>query len=286
MLEGRLEDWVKKASKEGKVLTDALLRRKAREFGDAMGYTEDKFKASSGWLENFKHRHGIRRGVWHGNGTLDAKYRAYATDFIPDTIEPIIPFPGTPPPLKDDRGYNDPVDTDDEDDVHMHAVAEQENIPPADAQGMSSSLGLISQPWSQSSEPTVSHVESSAAHAYDTHNSSQLGYPSYGGAAVGAPAAGSTMEAGAATEASFPGVLPHMEFPPGADVIEPVGEIDDREAERCIHKLLIYLKSKDDELDLEAEVWAAMFRVRAKIFGIISGRPYDQPPMQVRPNQS
>ena len=95
MLEGRLEDWVKNASKAGKVLTDQLLRRKAREFGDAMGFTQDKFKASSGWLENFKHRHGIRRGVWYGNGTLDQKYRAYANDFVPDEPQPIIPFPGT-----------------------------------------------------------------------------------------------------------------------------------------------------------------------------------------------
>ena len=78
MLEGRLEDWVKKASKEGKVLTDALLRRKAREFGDAMGYTEDKFKASSGWLENFKHRYGIRRGQYFGQGKMHKAIHAYA----------------------------------------------------------------------------------------------------------------------------------------------------------------------------------------------------------------
>lgn len=27
---------------------------------------EDKFKASAGWVENFKHRHGIKKGVWVG----------------------------------------------------------------------------------------------------------------------------------------------------------------------------------------------------------------------------
>ncbi|EJF57114.1 CenpB-DNA-bind-domain-containing protein [Dichomitus squalens LYAD-421 SS1] len=283
LLEGRLEDWVKKASKEGKVLTDALLRRKAREFGDHMGYTEDKFKASSGWLENFKHRHGIRRGVWHGNGTLDAKYRAYATDFIPDTIEPVIPFPGTPPPIKEDRGYNDPVDTDDEDDATMHAVAEQENIPPANAQAMPSSLGLIPHPWSQSAEPTTSHASSSAAHAYGPSSPSQVAYASYDDATVGGSASGSAMDAGADSHGAQIGELAFL--PDGVEVIEPIGEVDDREAERCIHKLIFYLKTRD-ELELEAEVWAAMFRVRAKIFGLISGRPYDQPPMQIHPNGS
>jgi Tc5 transposase DNA-binding domain len=38
--------------------------------------TEDKFKASSGWVENFKHRHGIRGGVWHGEGRNTKMARA------------------------------------------------------------------------------------------------------------------------------------------------------------------------------------------------------------------
>jgi len=31
-----------------------------------MGIGDDKFKASSGWVENYKHRHGIRKGIWEG----------------------------------------------------------------------------------------------------------------------------------------------------------------------------------------------------------------------------
>ena len=53
-----------------------------------------------------------------------SKYRAYASDFIPDEPQPIIPFPGTPPPIKEDRGYNDPIDTDDEGDAQALAAAE------------------------------------------------------------------------------------------------------------------------------------------------------------------
>ena len=68
-LERRLEEWVKIASKAGKTLTDSVLRQKARELGDEMGYTADKFKASSGWLENFEHHHGIRRGQYNGSAT-------------------------------------------------------------------------------------------------------------------------------------------------------------------------------------------------------------------------
>lgn len=49
-------------------LSDSLIRNKARDIAKALRISEDKFKASSGWVENFKHRHGIRRGVWHGDG--------------------------------------------------------------------------------------------------------------------------------------------------------------------------------------------------------------------------
>ena len=45
-----------------------MIRNKAREIAKSLRISEDKFKASSGWVENFKHRHGIRRGVWHGDG--------------------------------------------------------------------------------------------------------------------------------------------------------------------------------------------------------------------------
>jgi hypothetical protein len=49
-------------------LTDSVIRNKAKEVAKQLQIPEDKFKASSGWVENFKHRHGIRRGQFHGNG--------------------------------------------------------------------------------------------------------------------------------------------------------------------------------------------------------------------------
>ena len=45
-----------------------MIRNKAKEVAKQLQIPEDKFKASSGWVENFKHRHGIRRGQFHGNG--------------------------------------------------------------------------------------------------------------------------------------------------------------------------------------------------------------------------
>lgn len=77
-IEVRLEDWVKEAAQNGRAITDSLLREEARKIGNALGYTPEKFKASSGWLENFKHRAGIRRGVYYGNGLLHQKVHSIA----------------------------------------------------------------------------------------------------------------------------------------------------------------------------------------------------------------
>ena len=44
---------------QGKMLTDTVLCEQAQWLGDELRYMPEKFKASSGWLENFKHHYGI-----------------------------------------------------------------------------------------------------------------------------------------------------------------------------------------------------------------------------------
>ncbi|KAJ4001722.1 hypothetical protein F5050DRAFT_1708077 [Lentinula boryana] len=46
--------------------SDASLREKARAIARSHGITPEQFKASSGWVENFKQRHGIKNGFWGG----------------------------------------------------------------------------------------------------------------------------------------------------------------------------------------------------------------------------
>jgi len=40
----------------------------AKEAAKQLQIPEDKFKACSGWAEDFKHRYGTRRGQFHRNG--------------------------------------------------------------------------------------------------------------------------------------------------------------------------------------------------------------------------
>ena len=40
-----------------------MLRSKAKEIAKDLKLGEDKFKASAGWVENFKHRNNIVKGI-------------------------------------------------------------------------------------------------------------------------------------------------------------------------------------------------------------------------------
>ncbi|EAU86253.2 centromere binding protein B [Coprinopsis cinerea okayama7 len=65
-LEAVMRDFLQEALDKDIPLSDSLIRTRALEIAKGLGISEEKFKASSGWVENFKHRHGIRSGKWTG----------------------------------------------------------------------------------------------------------------------------------------------------------------------------------------------------------------------------
>ncbi|KIK24504.1 hypothetical protein PISMIDRAFT_98394 [Pisolithus microcarpus 441] len=66
-VEEELVNWLVQMKQQNTLLTDALIRSKAKETARNLQIPEERFKASSGWVENFKHRHNIRKGVWLGH---------------------------------------------------------------------------------------------------------------------------------------------------------------------------------------------------------------------------
>lgn len=58
----------------------------------ALEITEEKFKASSGWVENFKQRHGIRGGNWHGDGRNAQMGRAQGAGALTNTGAVLSPL--------------------------------------------------------------------------------------------------------------------------------------------------------------------------------------------------
>jgi hypothetical protein len=53
---------VQEKARAGELINDASLKDQAKAAARRRGITEDQFKASGGWIENFKQRHRIKRG--------------------------------------------------------------------------------------------------------------------------------------------------------------------------------------------------------------------------------
>jgi hypothetical protein len=58
-IEEALTIWVENALQAGLIITDSILLTKA--LGFAFLFSEDKFKGSNGWVDNFKKRHNLRQ---------------------------------------------------------------------------------------------------------------------------------------------------------------------------------------------------------------------------------
>lgn len=75
-IERNMQEWIVQCHNHNVIMTDALIRNKARDIAKSLEWPEEKFKASSGWVENFKHRHGIRKGLWNQEGKNSSSSRA------------------------------------------------------------------------------------------------------------------------------------------------------------------------------------------------------------------
>jgi Tc5 transposase DNA-binding domain len=64
LVEALMATWLQECLDRDVPITDSSIRQKALEAANHSGVPREKFKASSGWIENFKHRHEIRGGKW------------------------------------------------------------------------------------------------------------------------------------------------------------------------------------------------------------------------------
>ncbi|KAK2465222.1 hypothetical protein APHAL10511_002576 [Amanita phalloides] len=78
-IEADLEPWLEECHNKQIVITDALIRTKAKEVAQRLHIPEERFKASSGWIENFKLRQGIKSGKLTGDGKEARLRNIYAT---------------------------------------------------------------------------------------------------------------------------------------------------------------------------------------------------------------
>lgn len=264
-LEYRLAEWVETVSKDGVVLSDALLRSKAREIGNAVGYTLDKFKASSGWLENFKHRHGIKRGVWTGSGTSLLKARACALDFQPSVLEDCPPGPFRVDKPSDAAGSSHTGSS------RTGGSAQQ------GPQVMHPSASLNVQPsWSRTNEAASNDHASTSALMYPSSDQSSYSIASEDQQ----PVAGATMltaepvaisldpEEGGEGNQTY--VVPEL---PEILEREDVPNVDD--AERAIDKVLAYARANHGELEIDDPGFEKLLELKYRLFYKATGQPFD-----------
>ncbi|KAF9220967.1 CenpB-DNA-bind-domain-containing protein [Gyrodon lividus] len=135
-VEEELVNWLVKMKQQNTLLTDALIRNKAKETARNLQIPEERFKASSGWVENFKHRHNIRKGVWLGaHKTLRAARGVGATHLRKGSNEsvlsPLNPAFESRSEALAGRGSTHAAEDGEED---MESEDEQDLDPPHDSQ--------------------------------------------------------------------------------------------------------------------------------------------------------
>ena len=74
-LEKMMQEWLVEYTREGKLITDAAIRQKAKSLVPELIAT-GAFKASTGWIDNFKARNGIRNGRQEVPSTSDTAQNA------------------------------------------------------------------------------------------------------------------------------------------------------------------------------------------------------------------
>lgn len=92
-IEHKLKDWLLTKVEVGSSVSDKDIHDKALEFAKGSSAATAKFKASHGWIDGFKVRHGIRKGIWLGYGTSNEKDRALGNGHanLPDPLESLGP---------------------------------------------------------------------------------------------------------------------------------------------------------------------------------------------------
>ncbi|TFK73574.1 hypothetical protein BDN72DRAFT_854606 [Pluteus cervinus] len=163
-------------------LSDASIRMKAKEVARALAVTEEKFKASSGWVENFKQRHGIRGGNWHGDGrithmgalassvhdpapTLSLDLRSESFDVVPSSGHPLMESSQS-----DDRMHDETSMSLQPAWPEHHTDSSQHNPPQHMQDGMSQS-GIMH-------TPSTPILAASQQHISDVDRQTNLAYPS------------------------------------------------------------------------------------------------------------
>jgi len=133
IIEERLKIRLREISKDGTPLSDNLIRAKAKEVAREENVLDEKFKASSGWVDNFKSRAGIRRGVMT-QGTEEAENSNASPEYggaSADIASPHIALRVSQAGAEADNGVES-EDSPDTSSLRLQTSWSHQDLPPTD----------------------------------------------------------------------------------------------------------------------------------------------------------
>ncbi|KII87006.1 hypothetical protein PLICRDRAFT_62770, partial [Plicaturopsis crispa FD-325 SS-3] len=297
-IEALLVSWLNELKQSGStmLLSDAVIRQKGKDIAKNIGLETDKFKASSGWVENFKTRQGIKRGVWHGGGKTLRMARAMGVGALPReenrdpaaVLSPLNPaFESSrtdgastsmpPPPLDaldaDEGLESEDDDTPDTDMSHQDDTAPDHRPPP------SSSLSRHTDWHARSVDtPDAMNVSSSASTDNAAMHDSQTPYDSqpHHHDASNMHLESMTMPAHHQTDLAAQQAVSYtapLEIYALAPPITSSGVPDMPEVEDSINKVIAFVDSQPEGF-LTWEERELLASVKNAIFQAASGVPY------------
>lgn len=258
-IEEELLNWLNDCSRRSTPLTDNSIRQKAKETARLLHIPEEKFKASSGWIENFKSRHNIRGGVWAG-----AKKNPYPGHIMNDAASESVMSPLNPAferhlesgTVDSLRGVDLDSECSPEPEDQAGRPVDHEMTDPQSLQSSWSDHRVASSSMEQSG-PTHGHVESLPSshtsltvHQHDAERSSQTHLPLY----VDSPA---------------------VCYQPTVPIPGPNPPVSLAAAEEAMNTVIAYLDTAGRELIQDSERMV-LHTVKCALFQAGSGIPFDR----------
>lgn len=266
--------WLEECSNKKITLSDNSIRSKAKETAKRLHISDEKFKASSGWVENFKTRHGIRAGVWSGAGKLSQPAHILIDGTGEAILSPLNPAFGnrldgqcdmSPPddPDLDSDGSPEPEDEDE------HQARHQQQI-------VDSTMMNLQSPWVEQNNGTSSqHTSHSSASSHQSMGHAPIvhHHPAHPGPRL-APLTTQHQHHTQDHEHHHYIEQPPAFYQPTPSVPEP-RSLTLADAEDAINTLITYLDSSGQGI-LEDGERQALNTVKCALFQAASGVPFDR----------
>ncbi|KAG6866305.1 hypothetical protein C0991_006401 [Blastosporella zonata] len=173
-VEEELRRWVSSCSLP---ISDVSIRERAKQIARALCIPEEKFKASSGWVENFKTRAGIQKGLYQPSASGSGNARLIDTN----VLSPLNPaFAASVEAMSPNQGDDemDEADEDAEHDLvehhqpyqqppspHVHPHHNLLPTPTASSSSHSPTLQYPDPPTLQYPDPSTDHHSSASRHS-------------------------------------------------------------------------------------------------------------------------